>query len=100
MVFLTIHGAYQPVNLPLPKLGIRLMSKHSLKWLTSVFALFYFYRGIYVQLDCPSVRSWELVGTMSYLGQISNLRPVLDSSAQTTRGYALDFFVKPKNDLV
>ena len=35
-----------------------------------------------------------------YLGRISNLRPVLDSSAQTTRGNVLDLFVKPKNGLI
>ena len=52
------------------------------------------------QLDCPSVTSWDLVGTTSQLAQISNLRPFLDSSAQTTRGNVLDFFVKPKNGLV
>ena len=43
--------------------------------------------------------SWDLIGTTSYLGPISNLRPVMDSSAQTTRGNVLDFFVKPKNGI-
>ena len=33
-------------------------------------------------------------------GTILNLGPVLDSSAQTTRGDQLDFVVKPKNSLV
>ena len=47
-----------------------------------------------LQLDCLPVRSWDLVWTLSYLGPISNLRPFLDSSAQTTRGNILDFFRK------
>ena len=46
-----------------------------------------------LQLDCPSVTSWDLVGT-TLLARISNLRPVLDSSAQTTRGNVLGFFGK------
>ena len=36
----------------------------------------------------------DLVETSSYLGRISNLRPFLDSSAQTTLGKVLDFFRK------
>ena len=45
-----------------------------------------------LQLDCPSVRHWDLVGP------ISNPRPVLESSVQTTHtGKVLVFFVKPKN---
>ena len=47
-----------------------------------------------LQLDCPWVTTWDLVGTTSQLGPISNLRPFLDSSAQTTRGNVLDFFCK------
>ena len=53
-----------------------------------------------LQLDCPSVTSWDLVGTTSYIGPILNLIPFLDSSAQTTRGNELDFFVNTKNGLV
>ena len=41
-----------------------------------------------------------VVGASSQLGLISNLRPFLDSSAQTTRGNELDFFVNTKNGLV
>ena len=32
-----------------------------------------------VQLDCLSVRHWDLVGAASQLGPISNPRPLLDS---------------------
>ena len=49
-----------------------------------------------LQLDCPSDGHWEAIGTTSYLGPISNLRPFLDSSAQTTRGMLLDFFFNLK----
>ena len=52
-----------------------------------------------LQLDCLPVRSWDLVWTLSYLGLISNPRPFLDSSTQTTQEKYL-FFVKTKNDLV
>ena len=47
-----------------------------------------------LQLDCPSVTHWDVVGTPSQLGRISNLRPFLDSSAQITLGEVLDFFRK------
>ena len=50
--------------------------------------------GVSLQLDYPSVISWDLVGTTSKLGPISNLRSVLDSSTQTTQGNVLDFFRK------
>ena len=54
----------------------------------------------WLQLDCPSVRHWDGIETASYLGLISNLRPFLDFSAQTTRASYLIFLVKPKNGLV
>ena len=47
-----------------------------------------------LQLDCLWVTSWDLVGTPSQLGRISNLRPFLDSSDQTTLGKVLDIFRK------
>ena len=66
------------------------------------------YSFLTVRIDIPPLTnyswiSYELhVGTS--LGQrhtlVRNLRPVLDFSAQTTRGNVLDFFVKPKNGLV
>ena len=49
-----------------------------------------------IQLDCMSVRSWEPNHNFACRGPISNPRPVLDSSAKTTRVNVLDFFVKPK----
>ena len=49
-----------------------------------------------IQLEGPSVRHSDLVWTLSYLGQISNLRQFLNSSTQTTWGKVLVFFVKPK----
>ena len=53
-----------------------------------------------IQLDCPSDGHWDVVGTTSKLGLISNMRPFLDSSTQTIRGKVLVFCVKPKNGLV
>ena len=49
-----------------------------------------------------SVTSWDYAGSWNFCcwGPIWNPRPVLDSSAQTTWGMLLDFFVKPQNGLV
>ena len=53
-----------------------------------------------IQLDCLSVKSWGPHHNFCCRGPISTPRPVLDSSAQTTQGNVLGFFVKPKNGLV
>ena len=45
-----------------------------------------------IQLDCPSDGHWDVVVAASYLGPMSNQRPFLDSSAQTTWGNILDIF--------
>ena len=39
-----------------------------------------------LQLDCASVRSWDIVGALLYLGLISNPISFLGSSTQTTLG--------------
>ena len=44
-----------------------------------------------VQLDCLIIRNYDLVGTLSELGPISNQRPFLDSATQTIRGKVLVF---------
>ena len=51
-----------------------------------------------LQLDCLSVKSWDLVGTSSNIGPISNPRTFLDYSVQTTRCMLIDF--KPQNGFV
>ena len=48
------------------------------------------HRSIWIQMD----RHWDYVITFCCRGPISNLRPVLDSSAKTTRGMLLVSFCK------
>ena len=47
-------------------------------------------RSVDVQLDCLTVRSWDPHHTFCCRGPLSNSRPVVGSSAQTTRGDVLD----------
>ena len=53
-----------------------------------------------LQLDCLSVRSWDHAGIFGCRGPILNPRQVLGSSAQTTRGMLVDFFVKRQNGII